>query len=417
MFPEPLTLTQCRTRLGVACYTPRQIRTAYGLTGKRVGHLTGKDVTVVTGIGVIPKTIQHDLDVFSDRFGLPRTKLELAYENGASPSSPQDASNYREAILDVSAIHAMAPRARIVVVAAPTIPNQHAGDLPPAYLDALERYDGDVLSMSWNNFEELLSQQDPALRQGSVALERLREPLVRASEQGVTIMGSSGDWGGLAPSVGALWPTADPVVTSVGGTVLDLDADGHRLRPDTGWNASSGGLSSWFARPAYQDPVSRLVGTRRGEPDISMMARSFWVHDSAGPQPPGWQLVGGTSLSAPLMAGIVALAVEAAGHRLGNINETLYRLGERPGGGIVDVTTGQSSRDAHVGAHAAPTVPEPPGWHGYTAHAGYDLVTGLGTVDGERLIPSLAAAGRGKEDRHEMQEDAVPDDAATSAGK
>ncbi|MEV6319399.1 S53 family peptidase [Streptomyces sp. NPDC051776] len=359
--------------------------------------LTGKGVTVVTGIGTIPKTIQHDLDVFSDRFGLPRTKLELAYESGASPSTSQDPSSYREAILDVSAIHAMAPQARIVVVAAPTAPNGHARNLPSAYLKALERYDGDVLSMSWNNFEKLLEQQEPSLHQGSTALARLREPLVRASELGVTIVGSSGDWGGLAPSVGALWPTADPVVTSVGGTVLDLDNRGRRLQPDVGWNASSGGLSSWFTRPAYQNPVAGIVGSRRGEPDISMLARSFWVHDSAGPLPPSWQLVGGTSLSAPLMAGIVALAVEQAGHRLGNINETLYQLAGHPNSGIIDVTRGRSWRDAHVGAHAAPTVPEPPGWRGYSADRGYDFVTGLGTVDAEFLVPALAAAAQNRE--------------------
>ncbi|WP_433456491.1 S53 family peptidase (plasmid) [Streptomyces sp. CA-142005] len=389
VFPHPLDLAQCRDRLGTSCYTPHQLRTAYGLDQAAAKRLTGKGVTIVTGIGVIPPTLQHDVNVFSDRFRLPRTRLEFAFEEGASPFDPHDHAAHREAILDVSALHAMAPRAKIVVVGVPVIPGDLAATLPEGYIKAIEQDAGDVLSMSWNDFEQHLQQINPRISQGSPALAHLRRPLVEAAARGITMVASSGDYGGLAPSAGALWPAADPLVTSVGGTDLDLDQYGHRRRPDIAWDASTGGLSQWFPRPTYQKPVTNIVDGRRGEPDVSMSAGPFWVYDSADPQQAGWQLAGGTSLSSPLFAGIAALADEAAGHRLGPLNPTLYRnVHDLKRAGLVDVTAGRSDRNAHPDR---PAPPEPPGWRGYPALPGYDLVTGLGTVrHSSRLICTLS---------------------------
>ena len=187
------------------------------------------------------------------------------------------------------------------------------------------------------------------------------------------------------------WPSADPLVTSVGGTQLSLDADGKRTDPDVVWNdsdfvggpfASGGGLSSVFDRPEYQDGVKGVVGNARGTPDISMssaLTGAVWVELSfecggCGP----FVLAAGTSVGTPLFGGIVALADQVAGKPLGQINDALYSIPY--GGGLVDVTEGTTTRASR--AHRA-TTPAP----ATTSRAGSAPSTRCGS------FPPLAARG------------------------
>jgi subtilase family serine protease len=180
---------------------------------------------------------------------------------------------------------------------------------------------------------------------------------------------------------------AGALVTSIGGTQLSLDAKGNRLSPDVVWNdgygSDGGGVSKIFPRPDFQDGVRNVVGIHRGTPDISMSAAvngGVIVYVSDTPADTGFQIVGGTSEASPLFAGIVALAAQAAHHRLGDINQALYDLGCNPRSGLVDVTSGNNSFA---------------GVTGYSATRGYDLASGLGTVDAAKFVPALAqAAGR-----------------------
>jgi hypothetical protein len=95
------------------------------------------------------------------------------------------------------------------------------------------------------------------------------------------------------------WPSSDPLVTSVGGTMLDLDNNGNRLAPDAVWDdgfgAGGGGESAVFGRPLFQDGVASVVGSDRGTPDISMTAAvngAAWIYGSfLGAGDPGWTLV------------------------------------------------------------------------------------------------------------------------------
>ena len=91
----------------------------------------------------------------------------------------------------------------------------------------------------------------------------------------------------------------------------------------------------------------------------------------------GWGIVGGTSEATPMFAGVVAVAAQLAGHRLGLINSALYSIAQRGAPGIVDVTDGDNSF-GDVG--------------GFDAVAGYDLASGVGSVDAAHLVPELAAA-------------------------
>jgi subtilase family serine protease len=95
-----------------------------------------------------------------------------------------------------------------------------------------------------------------------------------------------------------------------------------------------------------------------------------------------WHIFGGTSEASPIFSGIVALADQAAGHRLGLINPALYIMGtlSQAGGsnGIVDVTSGNNSFG---------------GVTGFTAKRGYDLASGWGTIDAAKFVPTLARFG------------------------
>jgi len=197
----------------------------------------------------------------------------------------------------------------------------------------------------------------------------------------------------------------------VGGTQLHLDANGNRMSPDTVWNdtystsaqqfvfgdsgpsplAGGGGKSIFFARPAYQNPVRKVVGQARGVPDISMSAAcngSVDVYQSFGGQPAGWYPTCGTSEATPLFAGIVALADQLAHHPLGLINPALYAMAAQHQPGLVDVTSGSNSVSFSQGGHEH-TV------HGFTAGPGYDLASGIGTVNAAAFVPELASlAGR-----------------------
>jgi subtilase family serine protease len=100
----------------------------------------------------------------------------------------------------------------------------------------------------------------------------------------------------------------------------------------------------------------------------------------------GWIAAGGTSEATPEMAGIVAIADQYAGRRLGLINPALYLLPDRHAPGAVDVTRGSNTVTFRQDNQLF-TLP------GYQARRGYDLVTGVGTVDAARLVPELARIG------------------------
>ena len=89
----------------------------------------------------------------------------------------------------------------------------------------------------------------------------------------------------------------------------------------------------------------------------------------------GWNIVGGTSEASPEFAGIVAMADQVAGHRIGLLNPLLYQMHEGQNG-LVDVTDGNNSFA---------------GVTGYNAGPGYDLASGVGTVDAARFVPALAS--------------------------
>ena len=185
-----------------------------------------------------------------------------------------------------------------------------------------------------------------------------------------------------------LWQSLiTPVITTALYFVVFGSALGSRMTSMDGvsFGAGGGGLSAVFPRPVFQIHQRSLVGDHRGTPDISLSSAvdgGCWVYYTfVNPTSP-WHIFGGTSEASPIFSGIVAMADQVAGHRLGDINGALYLLGFQSqlphfplATGIVDVTIGDNSFNGVTGFPAAP---------------GYDLASGWGTIDGAKFVPALA---------------------------
>ena len=253
----------------------------------------------------------------------------------------------------------------------------------------------------------------------------LRLVAQQANAQGITWIASSGDSGafGCESSTAATavqgtavtLPASIPEVTAVGGTSFNEGSGtywsasnnaslGSALSyiPETSWNdtaaanlleASGGGPSVIYAKPSWQTGTGVPNDGARDIPDVAMPAGVY--HDGAivctgGSCANGLSsattVVGGTSLSAQLFAGVAALinhyqvGTGAAKAGLANMNPTLYALAGKYGDAFHDVVSGDNIEPCRVGSHGCAS-----GSFGYQAGAGYDLVTGLGSVDAYTL--------------------------------
>jgi subtilase family serine protease len=391
---KPPTTTQCQASFGVNCYGPLQYEKAYDLkTLYNHGNSgQGQTIAIVDAFG--SPTIASDLHTFDQAYGLPDPNLSIIQPSGPVPAfDGNDATMQNwafETTLDVEYAHAMAPGANILLAETPVAETEGSTGLPEM-MDAVQyivaHHLAAVVSQSYGATENTFAnpQKD---------IPRLDYAFKAAASKGVTVLAASGDAGATDAQLDGTtdypyrvnsWPSSDPLVTSVGGTMLSLNNAGNRLSPDVVWNdgygAGGGGVSEVFSRPSYQAGLSKIVGSMRGTPDVSMSAAvnggaivylSFPGYDA------GYYIVGGTSEATPLFAGVVALAAQAAGHPLGQINPALYALagqGYTNKTGLVDVTSGNNSFD-HV--------------HGYPAKTGYDLASGVGTVDGAKFVKALS---------------------------
>lgn len=332
-------------------YSPSQIRTAYGLTQVSFTG-AGQTIAIVDAYG--SPTIANDLQVFDNQFGLPAASLTIAYPSGKPSRS--DSGWALETSLDVEWAHAIAPGAKILLVVAKSA---SISDLVTA-IDYATSHGAQVVSNSWGGSEFSSETSYDSHFQHA----------------GVVYTASAGDSG-----AGAEWPAASPYVLSVGGTSLTLNSNGT-YNSESAWTDSGGGTSAYEARPSYQSNWTGVVGSQRGIPDVAWDAdpnTGVAVYDSTNYQgQKGWFVIGGTSVGAPCWAALVALADEERSTPLSNasLNADLYNIAGTTGSsGYVnnyhDVTTGSN---------------------GYSASAGYDLVTGIGSPKANSLIQQLVNA-------------------------
>ena len=410
----PLTTVNCEQAYKVACFDPAQIRQAYHLPPLYARGVTGKGTTIVIVDSFGSPTIKNDLSVFDKAYGLPAPpKFQIIQPAGRVPAYDPASSDMvgwaGETTLDVEWAHAVAPGANILLVETPVSETEGVHGFPQivaAEKYVLNHHLGDVISQSFSATEETFAN--------SSQIQALRGAYQLAAKDHVTVLTASGDSG--AADVGlnqstyyafrvTSWPDSDPLVTAVGGTQLHFTAKGAPAAP-TAWNdtyntkaneftdgnegpnplAGGGGLSIFFTRPAYQHGVRGVVGGSRGVPDISMSAAcngAVVTYSTFAGAPSGWSPECGTSEATPLFAGIVALADQVAGHPLGLINPALYRLAAADQPGITDVTKGNNTV-SFTQNNQQDTV------QGFPARPGYDLATGLGTVNAPYFVPELA---------------------------
>ena len=395
----PPTTSDCLALVGVHCYQPAQIQKAYNLGPLFASGIDGRGRTIVIVDAFGSPTIQHDLQVFDQTFGLPAPPSFQVYQPvGAVP--PFDPTNSdmtgwaTETTLDVEWAHVFAPGANIVLLETPVTETEGVQGFPEIVAAenwAIDRGIGDVISMSFGATEQTFPNAKSILD--------LRSAFINAHAKKVALLAGTSDAGATDYQLNledlytfpvSAWPATDPLVTAIGGTQLLLDNQGNRLAPDVVWNdgygAGGGGLSTVFNRPDFQAHLASVVGHARGVPDISGDAAvdggAVVYYTFVRPTSP-WHIVGGVSEATPQFAGIVADADQANGGRLNDLNKSLYRLGY--GQGLVDVTSGDNTVTFENTDGNVYTV------QGFTAGPGYDLASGLGTFDGAKLVTALAA--------------------------
>jgi subtilase family serine protease len=418
---QPPTEAQCDSQFTDPCYDPAELRTAYDVQPLFNRGITGAGQTIVIVDSYGSPTIRSDLATFDATFGLPAPpSFQVISPAGRvpayNPSSATEVGWAGETTLDVDWAHTMAPGAKILLVETP-VPNPTSATAGDAQIAEAENYVidhhlGQVISQSFGQAEATF----PSV----ASLYALRSPYINADQQGVTVLAAAGDDGATDTNAAGtlfythravLWPASDPLVTAVGGTDVTLDSTGQRTQADVVWNdgnnlallnaltgspdptgiATGGGVSAVFARPWYQNGVAGIVGDHRGIPDISMSAACSGLvltYNSFGGERAGWYAACGTSEATPLFAGIVALADQVAGHSLGLINPALYALSAEHAPGLVEVTQGNNTV-TFIQNNITYTV------QGYGAGPGYNLATGIGTVNAALFVPELAHAAGG----------------------
>jgi subtilase family serine protease len=425
----PATTAQCEKADGIACFGPGQVRAAYNLPALYAKGVTGEGVTIMIVDSFGSPTIRADLAAFDRQFGYPDPpKFTVIAPEGKIPAFNRNNGDRAgwagETTLDVEYAHALAPGANILLVETPVSETEGVTGFPQivrAEEYALAHYPVGVISQSFSATEETFKDY--------AQLGPLRAAYQDASRRHVTVLAASGDAG--ATDFGSdessyytrrvtSWPDSDPLVTAVGGTQLRPHGAGYTSVAwndtyDQAWNtyaagstdpapsASGGGTSEFFGRPSYQDGVKAVTGAHRGVPDIAMSAAcdgAVTVYGSYLPGQAGWSLTCGTSEATPEFAAIVALADQVAGHPLGLINPALYQLEAGHAAGIVDVATGNntvsfSQATANPGAGSPASAGKPQTVKGYPAGKGYDLVTGVGTVNAGQFVYELAAQAAG----------------------
>jgi hypothetical protein len=341
---------------GLVVYTPQQIAAAYGINQAVLPNgqqATGAGQTIAIVDAYHDPNIQADLAAFNQKFNLAPASLTQVQMNGVTQVDPNWSA---ETALDVEWAHAVAPQANILLVEASST---SLADMTSAVKYAASQPGVSAVSMSWGSSEFAQETANDAV---------FTTP---ANHNGVTFVASSGDNGAW---FGPTWPAVSPNVLAVGGTTLRLTSSGT-IASEKGWGGSGGGYSAFENEPTYQQGVQSSGA--RTSPDVAYNANpntGYQVYDSVGVKPgqSGWWAVGGTSAGAPQWAGIVALADQArAANHLGSLANGQAAIYNLPGSDFHDVTTG---------------------FNGYSAHTGYNLVTGLGSPNVAKVVADLSGS-------------------------
>lgn len=393
---------------GLVCYTPQFIKSAYDFPSSRDG--SGQTIVIVDAYG--SPTIQNDLAAFDSEFGIAAPpSFAIICPPGGCPKTltagPHNPLSWAvETSLDVEYAHAMAPGANIVLVVAAS---SSGNAINVAEQAAIAAYPGSIMSQSFGIPEAAIHANNAQVLQAHLNY-------MAAQAAGITVLASAGDSGGSNGYAfpNALFPSSDPLVTAVGGTMGDpyvhgpiygagcqtstcsaglalydnstgackgnglslvftcppAGYGGEQVWNEPGYAAATGGSPSLlFTAPSYQSSVMRTT------PDVSYNAAingGVLVYALGGVY-----IVGGTSAGSPQWAAIFALVNQARASEskgpIGFANPAIYALN---GAGFHDITVGNDMLGGVLpGASAGP---------------GYDVASGWGTPDVASIVTNLS---------------------------
>jgi len=395
---------------GEHCLAPADFARIYGLEPLYAAGIDGAGQKI--GIVGRSQIVLSDIREFRRRFGLP-PKDPVVVVNGPDPGLWR-VDEEQEAVLDVEWAGGVAPAATVTLVVSKSTLATDGVDLSAQYI--VDHNLAAVMSTSFGACESDM---------GSANLAFYKNVWQQAAVQGITSFVSSGDTGyagcdrgGSATAIGAgavngVASTAYDV--AVGGTQLD-DAETSlywaaapdsvsglsalSYIPEWGWNesgavvpgghglwSSAGGPSAVYAKPSWQAGPGVPADGKRDVPDVSLSAATHDGYFVFQADSGGGSTIGGTSASSPAMAGIMALIVQKKGGRQGNANRAFYPLAAAQAAGSgPDVFHDVIAGDNDV-----------PGLAGFACASGYDLVTGVGSVDAAAIAgawPNLPAETR-----------------------
>ncbi|HEY3781593.1 MAG TPA: S53 family peptidase [Fimbriimonadaceae bacterium] len=323
----------------VSGYTPATVRTGYNLPS------TGGSGAIAVVVAYDFPTALGDFNYFSSYFSLPiesssavtattNKSFQIVYATGTKPASGLLYGWCGEAALDMEWTHAIAPNAKIYLVEAASDSN---ADLDYAVSIAAALPGVKEISISWGLAE--------------ISTEMARDITYEKVPTGVVVFATTGDESNVD------YPAASPYVVAVGGTTLHVSPTVEEYA----WDGTGGGISAYESRPAFQDAVEGIVGSKRGTPDVAAIAdpsTGVAVYSSSAFAPsPDWEVLGGTSVSCPVYAAITNLRGYFTRDSVRE-NERIYH--DLGGSYFRDIIYGQSANE--------------------NAAVGYDLCTGVGSA-------------------------------------
>jgi subtilase family serine protease len=419
----------------VCGYVPQQYQSAYGESALLRSGVSGKGVTVAITDAYAAPTILADAQKYNQVHNQPQfapgqfSQITPAADGYGDESLCDPQGWYGEETLDVEAVHAMAPGAKIVYVGAADCES----GLDDAWASAIDNHVANVITNSWTDGTDDLTLL------GTSYVQFYEQYSLEAAMTGITVNFSSGDAGDNTTGGTDLaaktveFPADLPYVTGVGGTSVLIGSKGQHLAeygwqtdysqltngawtptpPGTYSSGGGGGTSVLFPQPWYQagkvpTSVSEYFGSTpmRAVPDISAAGdpnTGFEVGETqVFPDGTYWDQyrIGGTSLSSPLIAGAVAVADQFTHKSLGFINPLYYKLLGTPA--LHDIKA-PTSPVAQVRTNYANSVDASAGYtyelgtidvQQTTLHdtPGYDDETGVGTPNGPAFFLGLLIA-------------------------
>lgn len=349
-----------------ASYTPPQVALAYQWPAKASG--AGQTIGILELGGGYR---QADLTAYFKTLGLAAPAITSVLVDGGKNKPSNANSSDGEVMLDIEVAASVAPGAKVVVYFAPNTDQGFIDAITTAVHDTTNN--PSVLSISWGGPESTWTQQ---------SLTALDAACQSAAALGITITAAAGDDGATDGSKGnnVDFPASSPHVLACGGT--KLDASGATIVSEVVWNelanqegATGGGVSNVFPLPAWQAnanvPSPGVKTGGRGVPDVAGDAdptTGYTIRVDGQTS-----VIGGTSAVAPLWAGLVAVANQQLGTKVGFIQPAIYAA--KAASAFSDITQGSNG--------------------GFSAGPGWDACTGLGSPIAGKLIPLLAPPSAG----------------------